>query len=245
MPDPERSPHPTNYIALLSALWEEKDFSVSPSAERTVAYCVELANFGYDFKRMRDSLIYWWADLDSLIEADLARGLLMNKFLVAYTEYNTAVWAHAYRERLFQLTNAVLDLGVREDKPGNIKLVTKKLREKAHLPLLRHLESLREDRRSRLGEALKRRNDFIHRMPEQAWESLRCGAQLQDWLDYDEDTGLFQSKEMALVDPEADYLEEKRASVAKSLESVQEELDIFEEKFCALLYAAYSEGGAK
>lgn len=77
MPDP--SPPPTQYIMLLTALWEEKDFSTLPTAERAVAYCLELANLRHDFKRMRDSLSYWWADLDSLATAELARGLLMNK----------------------------------------------------------------------------------------------------------------------------------------------------------------------
>lgn len=236
----ERSLSPTSYLAFLNALTEKKDFSTSPTAERTVAYCVELANLRIDFDRMEDSLFRYWGVIDTMEESDSsAVGLVLKKFLVVYTEDNTVLRVHAYRERVIQLTNAVLALGLPEDKPQMIDRVCKILQERGHVTLLRHLESLSVNKPPAIREALDRRNEFVHRLPTREWMTLRSGAQLQDWLDLDWDTETFQSKDRAYVQLEADNLQRKWSIVLDFIKSLKTELDTFEEGFCLLLWAVY------
>jgi hypothetical protein len=235
----ELSLSPTSYLAFLSALTEKKDFSTSPTAEQMVAYCVELANLCIDFDRMEDSLFRYWGVIDTMGESDSAVGLALKKFLVVYTEDNTVLRVHAYRERVFQLTNAVLALGLPEDKPQMIDRVCKILQERGHITLLRHLESLSVNKSPAIRDALDRRNEFVHRLPTREWMTLRSGAQLQDWLDLHWDTETFQSKDPAYVQLEADNLQRKWGLVLDFIKSLKAELDTFEEGFCLLLWAVY------
>ena len=237
---------PTVYLLLLDALCEKEGLVASRAADRAFAYGFDLANLGKDFERMEKALSYWWSPVQSMEADEIANGLELIKFLLTFVEYSAAVWVHAYRERVFQLTNAVMGLGVPEDKRGNIRVVSEKLQQEGHLPLHAHLKLLREERPSAVGSALTRRNEFIHRLPEQEdWPSLRSGAQLQESLDIDEATGLPEAREMALVDIEADNLERKREELIQFLRSVSDELDAFEEQFCVLLFAACSRGSCK
>jgi len=236
---------PTSYLTLLDALAAKEGFSVSPTAEQTVGYCLELGNLRIDFDRMEDSLVRYWLVIDSDARNDSAVGLVLKKFLVVYTEDNTVLRVHAYRERVFQLTNAVLALGLPEKPEKWQKLsfndeVSRILRDRGHVTLRRHLESLTVNKAPAIREALDRRNEFVHRLPSREWMSLKSGAQLQEWLDVDWDTEKFRSKDPAYVQLEADNLQRKWGFVLDFIKSVATELDTFEERFCMLLYAAYS-----
>lgn len=123
---------PTNYVSLINALAQRGGFVDSPLADRTIAYCGELANLRIDFERMDDLLFGWWWMVDGFEESDSARALMRKKFLVTYTEDNIVLRVHAYRERVFQLTNAVLSLGIPEKEVNMIDLVTQNLRRMNH-----------------------------------------------------------------------------------------------------------------
>lgn len=73
---PELPLFPTSYLAFLNALTEKKGFSSSPTAERMLAYCVELANLRIDFDRMEDSLFRYWGVIDTMEQSDSAVGLI-------------------------------------------------------------------------------------------------------------------------------------------------------------------------
>ncbi len=236
---------PTSYLVLLNALIGTREFAASQTAERTVAYCLEPANLRIDFDRMNDSLFRYWGVIDTMEENDSALGLMLKKFLVIYTEDNTVLRVHAYRERVFQLVNAVLDLGLHEEKPQIVDGVSKIIRDRGHLTLLEHLESLTANKPPAIREAIDRRNKFVHRAPTREWMSLKSGALLSDWLDFDWDTETFQGKSPAYVQLETDHLERRRDFVLDFIKSVGRALDIFEERFCALLYKAYCRGVAE
>jgi hypothetical protein len=248
---PYPSPPPTSYLAfLLSAILEEKGFPTAPNAEGTVAYCVELANLRIDFERMEDSPFRFWGLIDTMEEDDSALGLLLKKFLVVYTEDNAVLRVHAYRERVFQLTNAALTLRLPEKPERSQKFsfndeVSRILRERGHLALIRQLESFTSNKPPAIRDALERRNEFVHRIPTREWMSLRGGAQLQDWLDFDWETDRFAGKDPVDVALESDNLRRKWGFVLDFLRKVQNELDSFEEGFCALLHEAYCRGTAE
>lgn len=237
---PDRPLLPTSYLTFLDALAQKVDFSGSPTADRIIAYCGELANLRIDFERMDDLLFAWWWMIDGFEESDSARGLMRKKFLVTYTEDNAVVRVHAYHERVFQLTNAVLTPAISEHKVNIIDVVTQNLRENRHLSLLRHLEILTVNKPPAIRAALERRNEFVHRIPTREWRSLASWAQLQEWLDFDDDTEVFRSKDPPHVQLEADNLKRKWGWVIDFLKALMGELDDFKERFCALLYAAYS-----
>ncbi len=85
---------------------------------------------------------------------------------------------------------------------------------------------------------------FVHRLPTREWLSLRGGAQLQEWLDFDWEAETFQSKDPPYVQLEADNLKRRRNFVFDFIKVVCREFDAFEERFCALLYEAYCRGVA-
>lgn len=247
---PHPSLPPISYLAFLNAIAEKEGFSGAPDAEWTVAYCVELANLRIDFERMEDSLFRFWGFIDTMEEDDSPLGLLLKKFLVVYTEDNTVLRVHAYRGRVFQLTNAALTLGLPEkpQRPERLSLndeVRRILRERGHMALIRHLESFTSNKPPAIRDALERRNEFVHRIPTREWMSLRSGAQIQDWLDFDWETESFATKDPVDVALEADNLRRKWGLVLDFLKKVQDELDSFEKGFCALLYEAYCQGAAK
>lgn len=231
-------PPPTTYLSLLHALVQKGEFAASPLANRIVAYSGELANLRIDFERMKDLHAGWWYMVDGFEEPDSAHALIRKKFLVTYTEDNTVIRVHAYRERVFQLTNAVLALGISEEKVNINDLVTQALRQTGQLALLRHLESLTVRKSPVIKECLDRRNDFVHRIPTREWRTLSGWAQLQDWLDFDWDKETFQTKEPADVQLEADNLKRRWNWVNGFLDSLIGELDVFEEGFCRLLFEA-------
>ena len=239
---PDTFTPPTSYLSLLHALIEKGEFAASPLADRIVAYSGELANLRIDFERMKELHVGWWDMVHGFEEPDSARGLMRKKFLVTYTEDNAVIRIHAYRERVFQLTNAVLALGIPErnlkEKLSFTTLVTQALRERGQVALLRHLESFTVEKPPAIKDSLERRNEFIHRIPTREWETLTSWAQLHDWLDYDRDKESFQTKEPTDVQLEADNLKRRWKWVDGFLDSLIEELDIFEESFCRLLFEA-------
>jgi hypothetical protein len=169
-------------------------------------------------------------------------GLALKKFLVVYTEDNAVLRVHAYRERVFQLTNLVLAFGLPEKNVPTVERVSCLLREKGCASLPRHLELLTATKPPAIREALERRNEFVHRLPTRDWLSLGSGRLLQEWLSLDWDSGKLQDRDSADVALEALYLEKEKRDVLVFLTNIREELDFFEEGFCPLLYQTYQTG---
>jgi len=119
----------------------------------------------------------WHEDLDFLLfEMDTSvryfhqDRLDLKRLAIIYHTDNFYFRIHAYREKVFQLVNVFLDLGIPDHHPNLNDKVFEKLGQRGLSELSRLLGDLTSD--PALSEAIGRRKSFAHRLARRDWEGL-------------------------------------------------------------------------
>lgn len=139
------------------------DSSRHPEWEKLSKYCYELSALDMDLQFIRTKLLGEYYALHSQrAQPESAHGLIIKKFLVTHVEEDYCHRSYAYREKAYQLANAALGLGVREDALDPRKQVRDGLATRDGRQVLQRFGKF--EGRKAIKDMFERRKALAHRL---------------------------------------------------------------------------------
>lgn len=211
-----------------------------PNYGSVVDYCFELSALHMEFFWILDWLEKSYGYISDMEPPESALGLIHKKFLVAHAEDDFCFRLYAYQEKVYQLLNAVFNIGLSERDQMHRDNIRNWLG--TNEPgLLQRLKYFKEH--SVIRGMIEQRQALTHRLSKHDIQILGQTLRYFEWLSWDPDLDILAEKDQVDVALDSFRVDDLYTRTKTKLEAVERDLSGFAHALCGDVLNSLSRRG--